>query len=231
MTRPPLPRSRGRRFRDPAALRPADQPFLPEGSQRQLRQACADPDPRAHEFRGDHARTLAGPLLGRKPARRPPPFAPMPEVVGITVHLTFAERAFELARWYRSRGSKVVLGGLHVLSCPGRVRAACGRARAGRWRAALAADPGRRGVRLSAAEIHGNLRKRLSRGPAAPPVDPAAKELPHHHQPDRHPRLPQPLRVLLSGNRRPAHALSHAGPRPGRRRVRRGRPTLRRLRR
>src|SRR5437588_1984836 len=47
-----------------------------------------------------------------------PPFAPMPEVVGITVHLTFAKRAFELAQWYRSRGSKVVLGGLHVLSCP-----------------------------------------------------------------------------------------------------------------
>jgi radical SAM superfamily enzyme YgiQ (UPF0313 family) len=47
-----------------------------------------------------------------------PPFAPMPEVVGITVHLTFARRAFELARWYRNRGSKVVLGGLHVLSCP-----------------------------------------------------------------------------------------------------------------
>src|SRR5208337_3085540 len=46
------------------------------------------------------------------------PFAPMPEVVGITVHLTFAKRAFELAQWYRSRGSKVVLGGLHVLSCP-----------------------------------------------------------------------------------------------------------------
>src|SRR5579864_9222900 len=47
-----------------------------------------------------------------------PPFEPMPEVVGITVHLTFARRAFELAQWYRSRGSKVVLGGLHVLSCP-----------------------------------------------------------------------------------------------------------------
>src|SRR5690349_21169319 len=46
-----------------------------------------------------------------------PPFVPMPEVVGISVHLTFAKRAFELARWYRSRGSKVVLGGLHVLSC------------------------------------------------------------------------------------------------------------------
>lgn len=47
-----------------------------------------------------------------------PPFSPMPELVGITVHLTFARRAFELAEWYRRRGSKVVLGGLHVLSCP-----------------------------------------------------------------------------------------------------------------
>jgi radical SAM superfamily enzyme YgiQ (UPF0313 family) len=47
-----------------------------------------------------------------------PPYGPMPELVGITVHLTFAKRAFELAHWYRSRGSKVVLGGLHVLSCP-----------------------------------------------------------------------------------------------------------------
>lgn len=47
-----------------------------------------------------------------------PPFDPMPEVVGITVHLTFARRAYELADWYRQRGSKVVLGGLHVVSCP-----------------------------------------------------------------------------------------------------------------
>src|SRR5436305_2329656 len=48
----------------------------------------------------------------------PPPWQPFPQVVGITVHLTFAERAYELARWYRSRGALVVLGGLHVLSCP-----------------------------------------------------------------------------------------------------------------
>ena len=47
-----------------------------------------------------------------------PPFEPMPEVVGITVHLTFAQRAFRLAEWYRQRGSKIVLGGLHALSCP-----------------------------------------------------------------------------------------------------------------
>jgi radical SAM superfamily enzyme YgiQ (UPF0313 family) len=39
-------------------------------------------------------------------------------VVGITVHLTFAGRAYELADWYRARGARVVLGGLHVTSCP-----------------------------------------------------------------------------------------------------------------
>jgi len=48
----------------------------------------------------------------------PPPGDPAPAVVGITVHLTFAQRAYTLARWYRERGSKVVLGGLHVQSCP-----------------------------------------------------------------------------------------------------------------
>ncbi len=48
----------------------------------------------------------------------PPPLDPFPEVVGISVHLTFAERAYELARWYRRWGAKVVLGGLHVLTAP-----------------------------------------------------------------------------------------------------------------
>jgi radical SAM superfamily enzyme YgiQ (UPF0313 family) len=51
----------------------------------------------------------------------PPPSDPVPEVVGITVHLTFAERAYALARWYRRRGSKVVLGGLHLQACPDEV--------------------------------------------------------------------------------------------------------------
>lgn len=50
--------------------------------------------------------------------RGPPPRDPFPRVVGITVHLTFARRAYELAAWYRERGASVVLGGLHVLSCP-----------------------------------------------------------------------------------------------------------------
>jgi radical SAM superfamily enzyme YgiQ (UPF0313 family) len=47
----------------------------------------------------------------------PPPSDSLPEVVGITVHLTFAQRAYELARWYRAQGSRVILGGLHVQSC------------------------------------------------------------------------------------------------------------------
>ena len=47
-----------------------------------------------------------------------PPADPIPQVVGITVHLTFSRRAYGLAAWYRARGSKVILGGLHVLSCP-----------------------------------------------------------------------------------------------------------------
>jgi radical SAM superfamily enzyme YgiQ (UPF0313 family) len=46
-----------------------------------------------------------------------PPVDPFPQVVGITVHLTFARRAYELSRWFRERGAIVVLGGLHVLSC------------------------------------------------------------------------------------------------------------------
>src|SRR5437773_10784615 len=52
----------------------------------------------------------------------PPPWQPFPQVVGITVHLTFARRAYELAAWYRRRGAVVVLGGLHVLSCPDEAR-------------------------------------------------------------------------------------------------------------
>src|SRR6202451_4293305 len=45
--------------------------------------------------------------------RGPPPASPFPQVVGITVHLTFANRAYELARWFRARGAKIILGGLH----------------------------------------------------------------------------------------------------------------------
>ena len=39
----------------------------------------------------------------------PPPWKPFPQVVGITVHLTFAARAYALAQWYRSRGALVIM--------------------------------------------------------------------------------------------------------------------------
>src|SRR5262249_14400951 len=55
---------------------------------------------------------------GEKLLQGPPPPPPFPPGVGISVHLTFARRAYALAAWYRGRGAKVVLGGLHVLSCP-----------------------------------------------------------------------------------------------------------------
>lgn len=47
-----------------------------------------------------------------------PPANPVPQVVGISVHLTFARRAYELAAWYRAMGATVVLGGMHVNACP-----------------------------------------------------------------------------------------------------------------
>jgi radical SAM superfamily enzyme YgiQ (UPF0313 family) len=52
----------------------------------------------------------------------PPPVDPVPHVVGITVHLTFARRAYELAAWFKAHGSTVILGGLHALSCPDEVQ-------------------------------------------------------------------------------------------------------------
>ena len=53
----------------------------------------------------------------------PPPLDPVPEVVGITVHLTFAARAYALAAWFRAHGCTVVLGGLHARSCADEVAA------------------------------------------------------------------------------------------------------------
>jgi radical SAM superfamily enzyme YgiQ (UPF0313 family) len=41
-----------------------------------------------------------------------------PDLVGIEVYVTSARRAYALADLYRARGAHVVLGGLHVTSCP-----------------------------------------------------------------------------------------------------------------
>jgi hypothetical protein len=50
-----------------------------------------------------------------------PSLQSIPQVVGISVHLTFARRAYELAAWFRAHGCLVIMGGLHVLSCPDEV--------------------------------------------------------------------------------------------------------------
>jgi hypothetical protein len=55
----------------------------------------------------------------------PPPLDPNPHVVAITVHLTFARRAYQLARWFRGHGCTVVMGGLHAQSCPEEVAPHC----------------------------------------------------------------------------------------------------------
>ena len=47
-----------------------------------------------------------------------PPYDPFPQVVGISVHLTFARRAYAISEWYRKRGALVIMGGLHIQSCP-----------------------------------------------------------------------------------------------------------------
>src|SRR5438128_1607239 len=64
---------------------------------------------------------------------------------------------------------------------------------------------------------------------AATPPPGAARPVPHHRQPDRHPRLPQPLRLLLPRHRGAAHTIRAARRGTDRRRVRGGRPALRRL--
>lgn len=42
----------------------------------------------------------------------------VPDLVAIEVYITSAKRAYSIADLYRSRGSYVALGGLHVTSCP-----------------------------------------------------------------------------------------------------------------
>lgn len=74
----------------------------------------------------------------------PPPLEVLPQVVGITVHLTFAERAYELAAWFKAHGCTVILGGLHALSCPDEVQAHADAVAIGNG-VHLASNPARRG--------------------------------------------------------------------------------------
>ena len=94
-------------------------PFYPKGPARELRQARADADAGAHLGRCSDSRAdWQVRYWDENLLQGSPPIESVPAVVGITVHLTFAQRAYRLARWFREHGSTVVLGGLHVISCP-----------------------------------------------------------------------------------------------------------------
>ena len=99
----------------------------------------------------------------------------------------------------------------------GRVRAARRRARDRRRRAAL-------GPRFSRDVERGRCRPSIGAAIESPiattprrAATAAARQLSHDHEPDRDARLPQPLRLLLSLDRRPAHALPDARRRADRR--------------
>ncbi|MDR1918069.1 MAG: B12-binding domain-containing radical SAM protein [Tannerellaceae bacterium] len=49
----------------------------------------------------------------------------LPDLVGITVNIDTAYRAFDISKTYRSRGVKVVFGGIYASSCPQEVGAHC----------------------------------------------------------------------------------------------------------
>ena len=107
-----------RRYRSPRGRRCSSTPFYPKDAHASFGKHVLTPTLALTSFAGATPEHWKVEYWDENLLHGRPPFAPMPEVVGITVHLTFARRAFELARWYRERGSKVVLGGLHVVSCP-----------------------------------------------------------------------------------------------------------------
>ena len=145
-------------------------PFYPKDPHASFGKHVLTPSLALTSIAASHARRIGRSPTGTrtccKARRRGEPF---PQVVGITVHLTFADRAYELARWYRERGATVIFGGLHVLSCPDEVPAA--RRRPGR--SARACSSGReilrrrRGRTVCKPIYHGSYREALPRRPAA----------------------------------------------------------------
>jgi radical SAM superfamily enzyme YgiQ (UPF0313 family) len=96
----------------------ADQSFLPEDAHASFGKHVLTPSLALTSFAGTTPERWSLRYWDENLLHGAPPTEPWPEVVAITVHLTFAKRAYELAAWYRQRGCKVIFGGLHVLSCP-----------------------------------------------------------------------------------------------------------------
>ena len=147
----------------------------------------------------------------------PPPVEPFPEVVGITVHLTFARARLRARALVPRRGAEVVLGGLHVRACPDEAAPHADALAIGEGSAVW--------PRSFATTEQGALEPRYDRGSFGAPTarSPRRAEisshgagLPHHREPDRHPRLPQPLRLLLPRDRRACACPTRCASRPGR---------------
>ena len=205
-------------------------PFYPKDPHASFGKHVLTPSLALTSIAGSHAAGLGGRVLGREPAckarRRASRF---PQVVGITVHLTFAERAYALARWYRHRGAKVVLGGLHVLPVPKKLRRT-----PTPWRSARACSFGRQILRdVEAGTLQAGLSRQTIAGPIATIRRRGAiccrERFLDHDQPDRHARLPQPLRLLLPVHRGLHMPYLHARRRADRRRVPGRRSALRRV--
>jgi radical SAM superfamily enzyme YgiQ (UPF0313 family) len=113
------------RLRAPVASRPAQaryalliNPFYPKDPRASFGKHVLTPTLALTSIAGATPPTWEVRYWDENLLQGPPPATPLPQVVGITVHLTFARRAYELAAWYRAQGAAVILGGLHVLSCP-----------------------------------------------------------------------------------------------------------------
>lgn len=52
-------------------------------------------------------------------------FSDSPDLVGITVNVDTRDRAIEIAKQYRKRGIKVIMGGIHASACPDELTAHC----------------------------------------------------------------------------------------------------------
>ena len=128
----------------PAEVGPADQPVLSQGPACQLRQARPDPLARPDQHRRGDPADWEVALLGREPVAGSSPLDPFPEVVGITVHLTFAERAYALRGGIGSVGPRSSWEDCTSSPAPTRSPRTPMRSRR-RGRAVLAANPPRRG--------------------------------------------------------------------------------------
>ncbi len=197
------------------APRAADHAVLPQGPPRQLRQARAGPVPDPDLHRRGHAGRLDRALLGREP---PPGAAPARPVPGGGRHHRAPDlrparlRAGPLVPPPRGRGGarRAPRGRLPRRGGPPRRRH-----RRGRGRPAVAPHPPGRRARPAAAALRRGLAAAPGRRSTAAARRGRRPVLPDRRLGHRHPRLPQPLRVLPPVDHRGPRAVP--GARPGRR--------------